>query len=108
MLLGTALLIRRSLIETIGLMDDRFFAYVEDIDYSLRSTAAGFRNVEVPDAIVWHRFKRPVENPSGVPPYLHYYISRNYLLLWRKLSGRCSARKRCSGFCATGYCNYRA
>jgi GT2 family glycosyltransferase len=87
-LLGTALLIRRSLIETIGLLDGRFFAYVEDVDYSLRSTAAGFRNVAAPDAIVWHRFKRPVENPGGVPPYLHYYISRNYLLLWRKLPGR--------------------
>jgi GT2 family glycosyltransferase len=87
-LLGTALLIRRSLIETIGVLDDQFFAYVEDVDYSLRGTAAGFRNVAVPDAIVWHHFKSPVENPSGVPPYLHYYITRNYLLLWRKISDR--------------------
>lgn len=87
-LLGTALLIRRSLIETIGVLDDRFFAYVEDVDYSLRSAAAGFRNAAVPDAIVYHRFKRPVENPGGVPAYLHYFMSRNYLLLWRKQPGR--------------------
>jgi GT2 family glycosyltransferase len=87
-LLGTALLVRRALIETIGVLDDRFFAYVEDVDYSLRGTAAGFRNVAVPDAVVWHRFKSPVENPRAVPRYLHYYITRNYLLLWRKTSGR--------------------
>ena len=87
-ILGTALLVRRSLIETIGVLDDRFFAYVEDVDYSLRATAAGFRNVAVPDAVVWHRFKSPVKNPRSVPPYLHYYITRNYLLLWRKTSRR--------------------
>jgi GT2 family glycosyltransferase len=87
-LLGTALLVRRELIETIGVLDDRFFAYVEDVDYSLRSAKAGFRNIAVPDAVVRHGFKRPVQNPLGVPPYLHYYITRNYLLLWRKLPGR--------------------
>lgn len=87
-LLGTALLIRRALIETIGVLDDRFFAYVEDVDYSLRAHAAGFRVVAVPDAVAYHAFKRPVEEPDSVPPYLHYYITRNYLLLWRKLPGR--------------------
>ena len=84
-LLGTALLIRRALVEAIGGLDERFFAYVEDVDYSLRSIAAGFRNVAVPEAIVDHKFREPVTNPAGVPPYLHYFMSRNYLLLWRKL-----------------------
>ena len=84
---GTALLVRRSLIATIGVLDDRFFAYVEDVDYSLRATAAGFRNVVVLDAVVCHAFRHPVENPHGVPTYLHYFMTRNYLLLWRKLPG---------------------
>jgi len=84
---GTALLIRRSLIDSIGGLDDRFFAYVEDLDYCLRSIAAGFRNVAVPDAIIYHRFKRPLEEPGACPPYLHYFITRNKLLLWKKLPG---------------------
>jgi GT2 family glycosyltransferase len=92
-LLGTALLIRRSLIEAIGGLDDRFFAYVEDVDYCLRATAAGFRNVALPSAIVYHRFKTPVENPSGCPDYLHYFMTRNYLLLWKKLPGPVLLRK---------------
>jgi GT2 family glycosyltransferase len=92
-LLGTALLIRRALIEAIGGLDDRFFAYVEDVDYSLRSSAAGFRNVAVPDAIVLHAFKQPHDRPEASPPYLHYYITRNYLLLWRKLPGPWLFRK---------------
>jgi hypothetical protein len=84
-LLGTALLIRRRVVETIGKLDAAFFAYVEDVDYCLRSDAAGFLNVVVPEAVVYHKFKQPVENPANVPPYLHYFITRNYLLLWRKL-----------------------
>ena len=92
-LLGTALLIRRRLIETIGMLDASFFAYVEDVDYCLRAHAAGFRAVAVPDAVVLHKFKQPVDNPAGVPAYLHYFITRNYLLLWRKLPGPVFARK---------------
>ncbi len=84
-LLGTALLIRRRLIAAIGMLDPDFFAYVEDVDYCLRAHAAGFRAVAVPGAVVGHKFKQPIENPDGVPPYLHYFITRNYLLLWRKL-----------------------
>jgi GT2 family glycosyltransferase len=93
LLLGTALLIRRGLVEAIGVLDPAFFAYVEDVDYSLRSLAAGFRNVAVPDAVVLHRFKQPVANPDSVPAYLHYFITRNYLLLWRKLPGSVLMRK---------------
>jgi len=82
---GTALLIRRRLIETIGVLDPAFFAYVEDVDYCLRALNAGFRVVGVPDAVVLHKFKQPVTDPGGVPAYLHYFMTRNYLLLWRKL-----------------------
>jgi len=86
-LIGTALLIRRSLIETIGVLDPQFFAYVEDVDYALRCHAAGFRTIALADVVVLHKFKQPVETPSSVAPYLHYFITRNYLLLWRKLPG---------------------
>lgn len=92
-LLGTALLIRRRVIETIGTLDPNFFAYVEDVDYCLRAHAAGFRAVAVPGAVVGHKFKQPIENPDGVPAYLHYFITRNYLLLWRKLPAPVWLRK---------------
>lgn len=84
-LLGTALLIRRAVLESLGGLDDRFFAYVEDVDYSLRAHQAGFNVVAVPNAIAYHAFKTPITDPGRCPPYLHYYMSRNYLLLWRKL-----------------------
>jgi GT2 family glycosyltransferase len=41
---GTAVLVRAKLYRTIGGLDDTFFAYWEDIDYSIRSALAGFHN----------------------------------------------------------------
>jgi GT2 family glycosyltransferase len=85
LVLGTALLIRRHVVEAIGALDSTFFAYVEDVDYCLRAHTAGFGVKAVPGAVVGHKFKQPVERPDGAPPYLHYFMTRNYLLLWRKL-----------------------
>lgn len=42
---GDAVLVRRPLIETIGVMDRRFFGYFGDPDYGLRARRAGFRLV---------------------------------------------------------------
>ncbi|MEA2732569.1 MAG: hypothetical protein QOF70_7044 [Acetobacteraceae bacterium] len=86
-LAGTSLLIRRSVIEAIGAFDDRFFAYWEDNDYSLRSLRAGFRNIVVLEAEVAHESAMPNAAAHGKPPYFYYYMARNELLLLRKHGG---------------------
>ncbi|MCE7898024.1 hypothetical protein DCC61_03965 [Candidatus Microgenomates bacterium] len=53
---GAAMLIRRKLVEKIGLFDERFFLYFEDLDYCLRAHDARFTihitpNVEVEHAV---------------------------------------------------------
>lgn len=40
---GASLLVRRALLETIGLLDDGFFFFFEDADLSLRARARGWR-----------------------------------------------------------------
>ena len=82
--IGTALLVSRRLYDTIGGLDEQFFAYVEDVDYSLRCTAQGFKVAVCFDAAVYHRFKDPVGDPAATPVHVHYFMARNYPLLWRK------------------------
>ena len=41
LVMGTALLVKSSVIRAIGMLDDRFFAYSEDCDYSYRSSLQG-------------------------------------------------------------------
>jgi GT2 family glycosyltransferase len=81
---GTALLVRRSLFNGIGGLDDTFFAYWEDIDYSIRSARAGFRNLAVLQSAIYHTSKPTRRAPEQVKPHYYYFVSRNELLMWRK------------------------
>jgi N-acetylglucosaminyl-diphospho-decaprenol L-rhamnosyltransferase len=51
---GTAWLVTRALVETIGTLDDGFFCYVEDVDYCLRATESGARLRYEPRSLVVH------------------------------------------------------
>ena len=51
---GSFFLIRRSLIEKIGLFDERFFLYCEDVDYCRRAKEAGYRVYYVPTSHLIH------------------------------------------------------
>src|SRR5262249_51618198 len=52
---GCAMLLAREALETIGPLDERFFAYHEDVDWCASARSAGFRVLFVPDARVTHR-----------------------------------------------------
>lgn len=49
-----AALYRKSLLDEIGLFDENFFAYVEDIDLSYRAQICGYKNFLCPNSIVYH------------------------------------------------------
>lgn len=51
---GCLLLISRADWELLGGMDERFFLYGEDADFSRRARRAGMRPVIVPDAVIVH------------------------------------------------------
>jgi len=53
-LMGACLLLRRSALEHLGLLDERFFLYFEEVDLCLRLQQAGWRVVFVADAMVTH------------------------------------------------------
>ena len=49
-----AVVVRREVIERVGLLDEQFFMYYEDIDYCMRVRRAGFSIVYFPEAKVVH------------------------------------------------------
>jgi len=38
----------------VGLLDNRFFAYFEDVDWSIRMTNQGYKLGVVPESIIYH------------------------------------------------------
>ncbi len=53
-LAGAFMMIRRSVLDEVGLLDETFFMYGEDIDLSYRITQAGFKNVYFPETSIIH------------------------------------------------------
>lgn len=51
---GAALMLRRSVLETVGLLDEGYFIFFEEVDLCHRIKAAGYRNYLVAEAHVTH------------------------------------------------------
>ena len=51
---GGAALYRKSILDEIGVFDENFFAYFEDVDLSWRANNAGYKNVLCPTAKCYH------------------------------------------------------
>jgi hypothetical protein len=51
---GASMIIRRRVIEDIGLMDENYFLYFEEVDFCRRAKLAGWECWHVPDARVMH------------------------------------------------------
>jgi hypothetical protein len=77
---GGAAAYRKKLFEKIGLFDEDFFAFCEDIDLSFRAQLAGLRCLYIPSAVVYHLRGATVKKTNYFNEYLR---ARNeiYLLI---------------------------
>jgi GT2 family glycosyltransferase len=51
----TAAVFRAGLFDRVGLLDERFESYLEDVDFGLRCAEAGLSGVYVPEAVAYHQ-----------------------------------------------------
>jgi len=76
---GCSLFVSRRVLQNIGLLDDRFFLYYEDLDLCLRAKRAGYKLLYDPHSLVWH-VNAGSSGGAGNP--LHdYYLTRNRILI---------------------------
>jgi len=76
---GCSLVIRREVIDKIGFLDDKYYLYLEDLDYCLRAKQAGYKLLYVPSSVLWHVNAGSSGRPGN--PLHEYYLTRNRLLL---------------------------
>jgi GT2 family glycosyltransferase len=65
-----AALYRRELIDQIGLFDEEFVAYYEDVDLAWRARLAGWQARYAPRAVVYHKFSASHRRGSSLKTYL--------------------------------------
>jgi len=66
---GGASLYRVSALQEIGLFDDDFFAYYEDVDLSFRAQLAGWKIAFIPKSIVYHKIGATSSKIKGFTTY---------------------------------------
>ena len=52
---GCCMLVKRRLIEKVGVFDISYYMYGEDADWSIRAHRAGYKLLYVPSAVIWHK-----------------------------------------------------
>jgi GT2 family glycosyltransferase len=87
---GTALLIRRDVIERVGYLNEKYFAYHEDEEYSMRVARAGYRSIVEPGARIFHKNSR--STGSNDAPLQVFLRSRNIFFLWMDQLGESERR----------------
>lgn len=78
---GSCLLVKRNVIEQIGLLDERYFGYWEEVDYCVRAKKAGYKIVYVPAAKIWHKALQIAKNHE-------YHMARNRFWFMKKHATR--------------------
>ena len=85
---GCCVLIKVEIFNHVGYFDERFFAYYEDVDYSIRLKKMGYSIALMTNSYLQHyesaSSKSMNKTEGNLSPYVHYLNIRNHILLLKK------------------------
>ena len=80
---GCSMLVKKEVLENVGLLDEKYFLYVEEVDWCVRAKKKGYNVYYVPSSKVYHKISMSMgENSTHM---FAYYNTRNFLYLIRKI-----------------------
>jgi len=84
---GCCFLIKKGALENIGLFDESYFCYWEEVDYCLRARRAGYKVIYVPAAKVWHKLGQSTRKAPGFSCYYgvrnRFYFTKKHATRWQ-------------------------
>jgi len=82
---GTALFLRKEVINQIGLIDEIFLMYHEDPDWNLRAKKYGYKSYYVPTTKVYHNI--PLDKKERRSYFNYFFLKRNtQIFVWKHAS----------------------
>ena len=79
---GSCMLIRREVLDKIGLLYTKYWAYWEETDFCFRAKKVGFKVLYVPKSMIWHKVAQSIGGEGNLQR--EYYLNRNRLLFARR------------------------
>lgn len=86
---GCCMCLSKETIEKVGLLDERYFLYEEDADYSYRIADAEFELLYIPEARIYHKVSASTGNSSKASQY--YTIRNKYMFIKERFESKYSA-----------------
>ncbi|MFA7707432.1 MAG: glycosyltransferase family 2 protein [Candidatus Pacearchaeota archaeon] len=80
-LVGCSYLVKKKIIQEIGLIDERYFIYGDDTEWCLRNNSKGFLNVYAPKSKVWHKIKPKTNKMKN--SFASFHLGKNLVLIER-------------------------
>ena len=82
---GSCFLIKKEVIEEVGMLDQEYFAYWEEADWCVRAHKAGYKVLHVPKAEIWHKGLSTTIKTRG---FVEYHMTRNMFWFMRQHATR--------------------
>lgn len=76
---GCMMFLRKDMVKSIGLLDEAYFMYSEDLEYSCRAILNGWKLISADDAIIYHKISAAAKGDSDFQRY--YCVRNNYKVL---------------------------
>lgn len=83
-----AALYRKKMLDEIGLFDEDFFLYAEDLDLSFRAQLAGYQCLYVPTAVVHHHAGATTGTPQGRARRVYYSVRNAEFVFIKNMPGQ--------------------
>lgn len=91
---GACFIARSEIFEKVGLLDDSFFLYWEDADFSMKARKKGYKIVYFPKTYLWHKVSTSTGGSGSITN--DYFLTRNryfFALRYAKLKTKLAVIK---------------
>jgi GT2 family glycosyltransferase len=78
---GASLLVKKQVLDRIGLLDEIFFMYSEEADWQARATRVGIRNLTATKSLIYHKGTVSTNNRKHL---FYYYYNRSSIIMIRR------------------------
>lgn len=83
--IGASMLVKREFLATVGVLEEDFFLYFEELDWALRGAKKGWRLNFCSNAIVFHKMGASISKEKGKSSLISdFYMVRNRILVSKK------------------------
>jgi len=83
---GSCMLIKREVIEKVGMFDPIYFAYWEEADLCVRIKNAGYKLIYAPKSRIWHKIGVSWDTYFSYFILYHFLVRNRLIFIWRYAS----------------------